>query len=29
VSDGTMIARDKNSGEVLMSDHVRKELEQE
>lgn len=29
VSDGTMIARDKNSGEVLMSDRVRKELEQE
>ena len=29
VSDGTMIARDKNSGEVLMSEHVRKELEQE
>ena len=29
VSDGTMVARDNNTGEVLMSDHVKKELEQE
>ena len=29
VSDGTMIAKDKNTNEVLMSEHVRKELEQE
>jgi len=29
VSDGTLIARDNNTNEVLMSEHVRKELEQE
>jgi hypothetical protein len=29
VSDGTLIARDNNTDEVLMSEHVRKELEQE
>ena len=29
VSDGTLVAQDKNTGDVLMSDHVRKELEQE
>ena len=29
VSDGTMVAQDKNTGDVLMSDHVKKELEQE
>ena len=29
VSDGTLIAQDKNTDEVLMSDHVKKELEEE